>query len=578
MKSVRGGKRATIKQEVKNWSGYFSIAFEKMDYGRWPFYGFWFGIPAISLGYHKLSTLLVGLMLWIGPYLMGQERPDKHRLNTKAVSSEKRCDLPDVRSMARYGVLTTSVDPQAMPYLDWFNAWLRPMVSIRASGSLQKIGLPQLLPTHEQNPSAFQQEMYVFPSFNGGGNWVGGHFFESRRIIGQLWMGANLGNNNEFTRFQRQTQNQNTILGFEQIVLFQNNMATVRKERNADGCHQYTIDIQVFQEGPMQYKVKSGWLSSENETPSLFSIRLTAVSQKFLKQILTEVMREADFWLSNADWIDTGIPKTYLSRRSFQKGILILDVSGERSKEQLVFEGQRQITESAPMENLTFSWPSKPRFVLPTREIYKLQGAIKMGQTMVDHFSVMDGSWSILYDPLSFKPLQSTITPSHHKGQLSKGKERINRSVHLKGSLYGSIVIWRYLNDQQQVVLGEKYNALSFKAKGITDLEISIIGEDLDHWQGRHRIQIPLKRRKTQNVVIPIAGFIPKDRKVTPKSIVFTIFQQKKIRKRLDIQISDVTWLTLSDSTLQGLEKWPLEPLNEVILPTQTLRQLPINH
>ena len=579
MITAHGGMPATINQVMKSWCGNSKFACERVAQCQRCVQCLCFGVPTNGKCYGKVRIWLVASILFLAPFLRSQEIADAQPWQTSSFFKEEGCILSDVRSISKYGVFATPIDQQAMPYLDWFNVWLRPMVSIRSTGSLQEVGKQRPIVKAKENSSLFQNDIYSIPNFSGGATWLGGNFFQSDQLIGQLWMGSNLGNNNAFTNFQLQTQNRNTILGFEQVQLFEENLGTIRIERNPDGCQQFTFDMQVFQEGPMQYIIKSGWLMPNDQSSFLFAIRLTATTKEYLKQILAEVLREADFWLANAEWKDSGVPAVYLSKRNFQHGLLILDISGKRGLEKILFDGHRQITETEPKEKLQFSWPSKPRFVLPTRDVFGLHGVIKLDQTIVDRFSVVDGSWSILYDPLHFKPQQSSITPSHLNVDFIEYGEPVNRSVHLNGKLNGNVSIWRHLNSHNKLkALDENYNALTFKAKGISHLEVSIIGENHRQWQDRDRIHIPLKRRKMQQVILPLDWFVSQQTRVQPQSIVFTVFQQKKILPKANIQVSDVTWLHLPDSTIQNLKEFHQGEQHEILWSTQTLRRLPNNY
>ncbi len=323
----------------------------------------------------------------------------------------------------------------------------------------------------------------------------------------------------------------------------------VTKFTRASGITEYACNFSFFKTEAGDIQMESHW-NTAAYTPEkeYVNFQIWANNMLNLESIVKEALMLIHEKGLNIYYNFSAAPNLFVSKVSYEKGLLNLDVVNKNRATQLDLKGEWTATETEEAQALYQVLPleghERERVSLQTEGIYNMGLSLyHKTQTVADGVYVADGAWGLDYPVGGAMIYDYEILPndfsSDQEGYL------IERNLLLRGTLRDHVAAYRALNPAFRPVDLSAYNTLSFEARGTGDLEITIVRSGIQDWEKQMKTAVKITE-ENQQIELPISRFFAPEQETDwsdIKMIVFTLKGDLETAMAFSLEVENIQFV-----------------------------------
>ncbi len=313
-----------------------------------------------------------------------------------------------------------------------------------------------------------------------------------------------------------------TLSGHEMIF------ATIEKP---NGNHEYAISFSVL-EGEAENELLSFWNIASYPEGNFKNFQIWGQSMGQASHIVNHIISvlEEEKPLISTEELER-VPSVFVTSAHYRNGQLHLDIINKVGATSLTLEANLKETEqletSPLMEELSLSGDYRESLTVDVGFLFDIGLSITHEDSNVyDALYLADGPWGVDYDV----PEQTTIEYFDIMEQASALDEtvyQLERSIALKGLVHGTCNVFRNLLPGDLTMNPEEYSGVDFNMSSTTDIEVSIVPDNIEDWNNRLTYLVPSTQGAVKHIQIPFEVFANLDGQYRGmdnlKTVVFSV-------------------------------------------------------
>jgi hypothetical protein len=204
--------------------------------------------------------------------------------------------------------------------------------------------------------------------------------------------------------------------------------------------------------------------------------------------------------------VNNRIPTVFVKHGLYQNGILYLTIINKSEASNLVFIGNKRITEVATTDyvsqNIAMSGGYEQNIELDLGGIFDIGFSI-IGDTsnQLDALYLADGPWGLDY--LNTETTVSKFDIDNVPNtDVTSDEYGIERNITVKGEIYGTINLFRNILPGELLFDASSYSMMGFAIQNSLPIEVVLVTENTTDWNSRLRFQIPANATTAEKNVL----------------------------------------------------------------------------
>ncbi|TAG29222.1 MAG: DUF4114 domain-containing protein [Sphingobacteriia bacterium] len=331
------------------------------------------------------------------------------------------------------------------------------------------------------------------------------------------------------------------------------------------GHIEYSMSFSVGKKtGRKSFSFQSNWLNTDFvKEDTLYNYQVWGVAPYLCVDMALDILQKLKNIMPVVQIYPTSSLPTSVIRSGYRTGSTVnLLVKNETSATSAYFEIEERANELAKNKTkriIPFSLNPNAlsNISFPMNDTYESNIAMYVNGKLQDVVYMSDGPWDIAYD--STKTVVQQYQISNDTTRSFSDVYPIFRDVQLKASTENYVTLYKLLRGAGAVQDLSTYKTLNFKAKGNTNLRITLVKNSITNFDAQFKYLIPLNNELT-SYTIGFDDFKSNDptEKINANDLITLLFSfETGINKRTDIEASlaDISFSKKSKDFMENLNK-----------------------
>lgn len=328
----------------------------------------------------------------------------------------------------------------------------------------------------------------------------------------------------------------------------------VAKFVNPDGGQEYSTLFSLYQNENGKFILESHWSTKSYPKDKVYyNFQVWSNSLARLETLADEILRLAEINAPIVAYNISPAPEVYISEIFYENQVIEMEVINPLGAEKVNLDMIQRSTETSNPEPVTFevklSGAPVDTVRIETSGIFTLGGDVYFDKSEIaDEIYVGGGAWGYFGTKDGYTVSTYEVSKGYNK-RLPSEARRVERNVHIKGTLKDEISVYRTLKAATKPVNYTGNNTLAFDVNGSGVLEVVLAKASIDKWEDQLRATFNLDGQCSQ-VFLDRLDFFQKDGHYTWDDIESISFIQKGDginAKPYELQISNVAFLNLTN-------------------------------
>ncbi|KUJ59443.1 hypothetical protein AR687_23170 [Flavobacteriaceae bacterium CRH] len=333
------------------------------------------------------------------------------------------------------------------------------------------------------------------------------------------------------------------------------------KIKRDNGELEYALNFSIERLG-IKNKLHSYWNIAQYPPGDYLNFQVWGSSMSQVSAItaaiITNLQEQAPLF---SEVVDNRIPTVFVKKGLYKNGKLNLEIINKSKAYNLVFEGNKKITELTTTnfvsQNISLTGEYLQNLAIDLGGLFDIGFSI-MGDSsnQPDALYLADGPWG-----LDYLKTESTITAFNidnvSSNNLPNYQYSIERNTTVKGETYGTMNIFRNILPGELAFDASSYSTVGFYIHNTLDVEVVLLTENTTDWQNRLRLKIPANSSPT-NVNIHFDDFVntlgQKYNNEKIKGLVFSVQGNYQSFQPFEISVSNVVFKTVNTLNAPSFE------------------------
>jgi len=330
--------------------------------------------------------------------------------------------------------------------------------------------------------------------------------------------------------------------------------------KNIDGALEFVLSLSAREINNNQnFAIESHWnLDKYEGNGTYYNFQIWSNSPDNLLLLSNEVINLLEIQKDISSYTLSTPPPVFVKKGFYRNGVLELSVINTNASSNVLFDAGYKETETSNLFNTTSTLDLNENYLsninVSTGNLFDIGFRIGDGIRTPDDLFMSDGPWGIDYNTTTTQILNYDVKLNDTFPSVDE--YLIERNPNIKVQTTEGISIYKAFTPRFKPVNLSNYNTLEFNAKGVGEMEIRFIKDNINIWEYQYKTTINLNNQLIKHQ-IPLVDFKSNnegnmilDNAVT---IVFTLLATDGTEQIKEVSIEEIKLTNLDTLSLNNI-------------------------